>query len=195
MYTGIVEFAAVVIFLGCVWHAVGYAGRWFAPQWFIAGYLFGIMRETVMQVAFQLYYYNPRLVHFGAAPALVTLWWGADFYLAFVFARRLVSPKRTAAFLALVFVIAASLMLPVEATAAQLGWWVYEDPGLRVFGGVPLMAPLVWGGGAALYALVFQRVRSTRLPERGRMFAMITLSPILAAVHIVYTLLLSLVLG
>ena len=118
MYTGMVEFAAVVIFLGCLWHANRYEGRWFAQQWFIAGYLFGILRETVMQVAFQLYFYSPRLVYFGAAPALVTLLWGSLFYLAFVFARRLVSPKQTAAFLALVFVIA--LVLAVILASAAL---------------------------------------------------------------------------
>lgn len=195
MYTGMIEFAAVVIFLGCLWHANRYEGRWFAQQWFIAGYLFGLLRETVMQVAFQLYFYSPRLVYFGAAPALVTLLWGSLFYLAFVFARRLAPAQATAVLLALVFVIAASLALPIEATAAQLGWWIYEEPGPRFFGGVPPLAPLVWGAGAALFVLVFQRVRASRLPERGRMYAMIVSAPVLAAAHIALTLLLSLVVG
>ncbi len=195
MFTIIIEFASVLIFLGCLVHAARYGGRGLAQQWFIAAYLFGIFRETVMQVAFEMYFYSSRLVHIGAAPALVSLLWGCIFYLAFVFARRLVPPKETVPFLALVFVIAASLVLPIEATAAQLGWWTYQDPAPRVFGGVPLTVPLIWGGAAVLFALVFQKVRSSRLPDRGRMYAMITFSPIIAAVHIVYTLLLSAVLG
>ena len=192
MYTVIIEAASVVLFLGCVWHAARYEGRWFAQQWFIAGYLFGIFRETVMQVAFQMYFYAPRVLRLGAAPALISLLWGCIFYLAYVFARRLVPVKETAPFSALVFLIGASLILPIEATAAQVGWWIHEDPAPLVFGGVPITIPLVWGGGAVIFALVFRRIQASRLPDRGRMYAMITFAPIMAAVHILYTLALSL---
>ena len=192
MDTAIIEAASVVLFLGCVWHATRYEGRWFAQQWFIAGYLFGIFRETVMQVAFQMYFYAPRVLRLGAAPALISLLWGCIFYLAYVFARRLVPVKETAPFSALVFLIGASLILPIEATAAQVGWWIHEDPAPLVFGGVPITIPLVWGGGAVIFALVFRRIQASRLPDRGRMYAMITFAPIMAAVHILYTLALSL---
>ena len=195
MYTSIVEFAAVVLFLGSAWHAARYEGRWFAQQWFIAGYLFGIFRETVMQVAFQLPLYSSTILRIGAAPALLSLYWGCIFYLAFVFARRFAPPNESVPFLTLMFIIATSFMLPIEATAAQLGWWVYEGPGPQVFGRMAVVAPLIWGGGAAIFYAVFQRVMATRLPERGRMYAMITMSPIIAILHIIYTLLLSAVLG
>jgi hypothetical protein len=195
MYSGIVQFAAVVLFLGCVWHARYSENRWFAAQWFIAGYLFGIFRETVMQVAFPTYFYDASILRLGAAPALVSLLWGSIAYLAYVFARRLAPPQEYVPFAALVFVIAASLILPIEATATQLGWWVYEDPVPTVFGRVPVTAPAIWGGAAVLFYIFFQRITATRLPPRGQMYAMITFSPIIAALHVLYTLLLAAILG
>ncbi len=195
MYTFIIEFSSVVLFVGCVWHAARYEGRWFAQQWFIAAYLFAIFRETVMQVAFETVYYDASLLRLGAAPAIVTLLWGTLFYLGYVFAARLVPPDETVPFTALVFIVTASFALPIEATAAQLGWWTYTGPGPHFFGRMPAAAPAIWGGAAALYFLFFQRIARTRLPPRGQVYAMITFSPIIAALHVVYTLLLAAVLG
>lgn len=190
MFTGIIEFASVVLFVGSYWHAVRFQDKGFALQWFIAGYLFALIRESVMQVAFITYFYAPSTLRLGAAPALISLLWPSLAYLAYVFARRLVPPKEYVPFAALAFIVAASLVLPIEATAAQIRWWLYTDPGPVVFGGMPVVAPLLWGGAAALLYLFFQRVSVSRLPERGRLYAMITLSPIIAALHVVYTLVL-----
>lgn len=193
MFTGIIEFASVVLFAGCVWHALRYQERGFAQQWFIAGYVFGLLRETIMQVVFISYYYAPGILRLGAAPALVSLLWGGIFYLAYVFTRRIVPTKEYIPFAALTFLIALSLILPIQATGVQLGWWMYEEPGPLVFGGLPVTVPFVWGGGAALFYLVFQRISQTRLPERGKTYAMISFTPILVAVHIIYSLLVSFV--
>ena len=86
MYTSIIEFASIVLFVGCFFHASRYEGRGFAQQWFVAAYLFGILRETIMQVAFVSYYYAPQIIRLGAAPALLSLLWGSIFYLAYIFA-------------------------------------------------------------------------------------------------------------
>jgi hypothetical protein len=195
VYTSIVEFASVVLFIGCAWHAVRYAGRGFAQQWFIAGYLFGLIRENIVQIAFPIYLYAPALLRVGAAPAFVSLLWACVSYLAYQFARRFTASKNYGPVAALMFLVAASLTLPIEATAAQLRWWVYQEPARVVFGGVPVSMPLVWGGAAAIYYAIFNRVRMSKLPERGRVYAMITLSPVIAAAHLVYALILGAMVG
>ncbi|MBI4790339.1 MAG: hypothetical protein HY782_25175 [Chloroflexi bacterium] len=195
MYTFMIEFAAVVLFLGSAWHAARYEGRWFAQQWFVAAYVFGLLRETVMQVVFQMPLYASGIARLGAAPAVLSLLWGSLFYLAYVFARRFAPPDEEAPFAALTFLIAASFALPIEATAAQFEWWVYPGASLVLFGAMPVLAPLVWGGAAALYWLFIHRINKSRLPDRGRVYAMITFAPIVALLHVVYTLLLSAVLG
>jgi uncharacterized membrane protein len=96
---------------------------------------------------------------------------------------------------ALMFLVAASLILPIEATAAQLGWWRYEDPGPSLYGGVPVAAPLAWGGAAALFYAFFARIRASRLPDRGRLYAMISFAPVIAALHLVYTFILAALVG
>ncbi len=190
MLTGIIEFSSIVLFVGCVWHAIRFQGRAFAEQWFIAGYLFALIREDIMQVAFPNYFYAPSILRLGAAPALISLLYGSLFYLSYVFSRRLASPTEYARFAALVFAATVCFALPIEATAAQVRWWLYEVPGPVVFGEMPVVAPLLWAGGAVIFYVVFQRLSVTRLPVRGRLYAMITFAPIMAVVHIVYTLLL-----
>ncbi len=188
MLTGVVQLAAVILFVACVWHATRFDGRAFAEQWFIAAYLFALIREDIMQVAFPNYFYAPSILRLGAAPALLSLLVGSLFYLGYVFARRWAAPAEHVPFAAFVFVATACFALPIEATAAQVRWWWYEMPGPVVFGDMPVVAPLLWAGGAVLFYVVFQRVRTTRLPERGRLYAMIALSPILALLHVIYTL-------
>ncbi len=195
MYTVIIEFAAVILFAGCAWHAAKFQGSGFAQQWFVAGYLFGIIRETIMQVAFPHYFYAPSILRLGAAPALLCLLWAALPYLGYVFAARIVPSRQTVPFAALMFIATASFDLPIEATAVQVRWWIYEnDYAPFVFGGVPLVAPLLWGGAAVIFYLFLQRVRGSRLPERGRTYAMITFAPVISALHVIYTLVLSAVL-
>jgi hypothetical protein len=194
MLTGIIEVASVILFAGSVWHATQFEGRPFAQQWFIAAYLFALIREDIMQVAFPDYFYAPSILRLGAAPALVSLLYGSLFYLGYVFARRLAPPTEYVPFAALVFVATACFALPIEATAAQVRWWLYEMPRPVIFGDMPVVAPLLWAGGAVLFYFVFQRLSATRLPERGRLYAMITFSPILAVLHVIYTLLLGAVL-
>lgn len=195
MYTIIIQFAAVILFAGCAWHAAKFEGSPFAQQWFVAGYLFGIIRETVMQVAFPNYFYAPSILRIGAAPALICLLWAALPYLAYVFTRRIVPPKETVPFAALLFIATASFDLPIEATATVVHWWIFEPTYAPFFfGGVPLVVPLLWGGAAAIFFLFLQRVRTSRLPDRGRTYAMITFAPVMAALHVVYSLVLMAVL-
>jgi hypothetical protein len=60
-----------------------------------------------------------------------------------------------------------------------------------MFGKVPWGAPLAWGGGAAIFYAVFWRIRQTRLNERGKLYALIALAPIIAVAQLVLTILLS----
>jgi hypothetical protein len=53
---------------------------------------------------------------------------------------------------------------------------------------VPISVPLIWGGGAAIFYAVFSKVNSSRLPERGKLYAMVTLAPAIAAAHLLFAL-------
>ncbi len=188
MFTFVVEFLSLVLFVGCAWHAARYESRGFAQAWFIGAYVYAFIRETITQVALQTYAYAPEIVRLGVAQAIVALLWGSVFYLAYQFARRFTASPNFAPVAALMFVIAASLALPIEALAAQLHWWLYADPGHALFGGVPISVPLIWGGGAAIFYAVFSKVNSSRLPDRGKLYAMVTLAPAIAAAHLLFAL-------
>ncbi len=195
MFTSIIELTSLILFIGCFWHAARYNDRAFAQQWFVAGYLSTILRETIMQVAFGVYLFAPTILRIGAAPALVTLLSPCLFYIALNFAQRLSSSNDLRKVLGLIFLIAASIALPIEATAIQASWWVYQTSSRVIFGGMPLFAPLIWGGGAVIFYAAFARVRATKLPDRGRLYAMISLSPVIAAVQVIYVLMLGVLLG
>ena len=192
MFTSIIEFTSLVLFIGCFWHAAHYNGRAFARQWFIAGYLAAILRETILQTAFSVYFFAPTILRIGAAPALVTLLSPSIFYLAYQFALRFVPLEKLRWMLGLMFLIAASIWLPLEATAVQARWWIYGELAGRVVLGAPLIAPLIWGGSAVIFYWLFARVRSTNLPDRGKLYAMIVLASVIAGLQVIWILLLSL---
>lgn len=195
MLTSIIEVTSLILFVGSFWHVARYNDRAFAQQWFVAGYLSGILRETIMQVAFGVYLFAPSILRIGAAPALVTLLLPSVTWLALSFAQRFspaIDLRKTAG---LVFLIASSIALPLEATAVQASWWAYQTSSRVIFGNMPLFAPLIWGGGAVIFYATFARVRATNLPGRGKLYAMITLSPVIAAVQVIYILLLGVVMG
>jgi hypothetical protein len=199
MLTSIIEFTAIVLIVVAFWHAAKFYGLAFAQQWFIAGYLAAILRETIQQVMFGIYFFPPDAARIGAAPALITLLPPALFYVAYQFALRFIplqSPLNKGGgegfwrITGLVFVIAASIGLPLEVTAVQAHWWAYETPARALFG-APFFAPFVWGGGAAIFYATFAKVAASPLPARGKLYAMITLAPVIAAAHVLWILLLS----
>ncbi len=180
MYAGILELLAGVLFIGSIWNCVRVEGRARALQWFLPAYLYTVMREIVVGGFLQSYAYSAQLTFIGGAAVFVGMLRGSLYYLAREFARRFTgSPPRIAA---LMFFIAASFALPLEAIAAQLHWWTHPSPRWVLFGGVPLFAPIIWGVGAVVFYGAFARVRRTFLPERGKLYALITLAPILALV-------------
>ena len=71
-------------------------------------------------------------------------------------------------------------------------WYRNQDPGRTMFGGVPISAPLVWGGAAAIFYAVFSKVNAGRLPGQGKLYALITLAPAMSAAHLLYALALGL---
>ncbi len=192
MFTPIVEFTALVIFMASFWHAARSASHAFAQQWFTAGYLAAILRETILQTAFRIYFFAPMVLKIGAAPALITLLSPSLYYLAYQFALRFVPPEKTRQMLALVFLIAASIGLPLEATAVQAHWWTYGEPTAQVVFGAPIVAPLIWGGSAVIFCAAFARIHRTPLPDRGKLYAAIAFAPVVAALQVIWILLLSL---
>lgn len=183
MYVFIIEFIAVALLIGGSWHAAHNEGRAFAQQWFVGAYLAALIRETLNQTVFQTYLFTPEAMRIGAAPALITMLGAGIGYLAFQFAQRWVDSTNPSLVAGLIFLIVASFALPIEATAAQLNWWVYSYPSVVAFG-VPMASLVVWGGGAAIFYAVFMRIRQSRLPERGRFYAMVTLAPVIAVAQL-----------
>ena len=190
MFAYLIEFLSLVLCLGCLWHAIRYEGRAFAQQWFIGAYLYVFVREVINQVVLQTLKFEPTILRIGVVPAIVGLLWGAIFYLAYQFARRFVSAERFVPTAAWMFLIAASFALPIEATAAQLQWWWYPDAKHTWFGGMPLIAPFIWGGAATIFYAAFRRVNQSRLPDQGKFYAMVTAAPIISLAHLLYGLVL-----
>jgi hypothetical protein len=191
MFTVIIELIAIVLLLGSIWHASHAEGRSFAQQWFTAGYLTALTREILNQVMFRVYVFAPAMLRVGSAPVLVTLLTASIAYLAYAFAKRFMDPSRALPMAVFVFVIAASIALPIEATAAQFRWWLYTIPTMTWFGGMPITAPLMWGANAVILYAFFWRIHQTRLAEPGKLYALIALSPIMAAAQMILTILLS----
>jgi hypothetical protein len=190
MYTSIIEFIALVWLIGGVWHAMRWEPKAFARQWFIPAYLAALTRETLNQVIFQVYIFAPAVMRLGNTPALLTLLTGGAAYIAYAFAKRWIDPNRVGAMTGLVFLIVASLALPIEATAAQLRWWIYTTEPVTVLGGVPVFAPLAWGGSAAIFYVVFWRINQARLVGQGKFYAMVAASPIIAVAQMLLVILL-----
>jgi hypothetical protein len=190
MFTYLIEFFSLLLCLGCLWHAARFEGRAFAQQWFVGAYLYVFVREVINQVVLQTYTFAPEILRIGVVPALVGLLWGAIFYLAYQFARRFISTERFVPIAALMFLIASSFALPIEATAAQLQWWTYPDAKRTLFGGMPLIVPFIWGGAAVIFYAVFRRVNQSRLPDQGKFYAMVTAAPIISLAHLLYALVL-----
>lgn len=190
-YTFLIELLAVGLTLGGFAHATRFQGRDWARQWFVGAYVAALIRETLNQVIFQVYVFPPDTLRLGAAPALITLLSGSVAYFAFQFARRFAPPNRPVVLAGLVLLISASLALPLEATAAQMQWWVYLSPAQLVFGAVPVASLFVWGGGAAIFYALFERVRGARLPERGKFYAVVAIAPLVAAAQLLLVVLLN----
>ncbi|MBI5649597.1 MAG: hypothetical protein HZC40_04000 [Chloroflexi bacterium] len=193
MYPFVIEFVALVLFAGLLWHASRYESRAFAQQWFIGGLLATFIRETITQALLQSNLYAPEFLRIGAAPVAICLLTPSISYLALHLARGFARTEQRARMFALIFIIAASIALPLEATAAQAQWWTYATRTRAAFGAMPIVAPFAWGGAATIFYTVFWKVRETRLPERGKLYALVTLAPLIAAAQLLWRLILQVI--
>ncbi len=188
MTVGAIEFAAIVLLAGSLWHCVRYQSRAFAEQWFVAVLLYALLREVLASAALTMYTYSPQMLYVGSAPVLQVSLRASLFYLAYQFARRLTRSENFLPVGALMFGIAASFALPLQAIGAQLEWWTFRVNSGVLFG-IPAAAPLTWGVGAALYYFAFWRVQKMPLPPRGKVYALVTVAPILTLADLAIALL------
>lgn len=180
----IIEAVALIIFIGAIWWAGRSRGRAWAQQWFIAAAMFVVIRETIIQVVLQTYIFEARLLRVGIVPVVMLLLYPSVLYFAYDLARRLFTRPLWIALV--IFFVAALIGLGIEIIAAQAEWWVYTTSPRILLRGVPLSAPLSWGGAGAIFYAVFDRVSASRLPERGKVYALVTLSPAIAAAHLLW---------
>jgi len=180
----IIELVAVIFFIGTFWLAAHSQGRDWAQQWFIAAVMFVVIRETIVQVVLQTYIFQTGILRLGIVPAVMLLLYPSVLYLAYDVARRLFTRPAWVAFA--MFIVAALIGLGIEVLAAQAEWWVYTTSARVLLRGVPLSAPLTWGGAATIFYAVFYRVNQARLPERGKVYALVTLAPAIAAAHLLW---------
>jgi hypothetical protein len=183
MYTSVIQIAAVALFAICLYHAWQFEGRKYAQQWFVTGYLFALIRENLL-VSFNALTYSDQMLRLGSAPTLTTLLLPALFYIAYLLARRLVDTSDLRPIAYLMFLLAPALTLPIDATALQFGWWTFPSESLSFLNGIPYYVPFAWGASAALFYAFIWRVRKIRLRGSGQLFALITLSPLIAGINL-----------
>jgi hypothetical protein len=177
--TLLVQLFAVVLFSACLFHSWRIEGRRAAQQWFLVGYIFALLLINLLVVSGQLAY-NPAMLVIGAAPSLTIMLFPAVLYLAYSLAGRLTLSTRLRATAYLVFLIVPVFMLPLDATALQLGWWNFPSDSFSFVGGVPFYLPFAWGAAGACFFLVVGRIRKIRFRGSGQFFAMIIAAPLLA---------------
>jgi len=179
-----IQLIALVLFGVCLYHSWVNEGRRAAPQWFLVGYIFALLLINLMVVIGQIAYSSTMLT-VGAAPSLTVMLLPAVWYLAYNLAQVFADPLDLGRMGYLVFLLTAALMLPLDATALNLGWWAFPSESSEFLNGIPFYLPFAWGLTGAAFYLMIGRIRKIRFRGNGQLFAMIIAAPLLAGLTLV----------
>ncbi len=176
--TLVAQFLAVTLFGACFYHSWNVEGRRSAQQWFFIGYIFFLLLASLLVVIGQWAFYAGFLT-LGAAPSVWVMIYPALFYLAYTIAKFFVDAEDLRGMCYLMFLLVPALMLPVDATGLQMGWWAYPSESIMFLNGVPFYLPFAWGviGAAVMY--MFGRIRKIRFRGSGQLFALMLAAPLL----------------
>ncbi len=181
--TLVAQFLAVALFGACFYHSWNVEGRRRAQQWFFIGYVFFLLLASLLVVIGQWSFYAGFLT-LGAAPSVWVMIYPALFYLAYTIAKFFVNEENLRGMCYLMFLLVPALLLPVDATGLQMGWWTYPSESITFLNGVPFYLPLAWGivGAAVMY--MFGRIRKIRFRGSGQLFALMLAAPLLDGLSI-----------
>lgn len=174
-----IQLIALALFGACLYHSWTTEGRRAAQQWFLVGYLFALLLINLLVVTGQIAYNSAMLV-IGAAPSLTIMLFPAVFYLAYTVAKAFVEATNLRAMGLMLFLLTAALLLPLDVTALNLGWWSFPTESSSFLNGIPFYLPLAWGSAGAAFYLMVGRIRKIRFRGNGQLFAMIIAVPLVA---------------
>jgi hypothetical protein len=181
--TLVAQFLAVALFVACFYHSWNTEGRRSAQQWFFIGYIFFLLLLSLLVVIGQVSFY-PAFLTLGAAPSVWVMIYPALFYLAYTLAKFLADEHDLRGMSYLMFLLAPALLLPVDATGVQMGWWTYPSDSLAFLNGVPFYVPFAWGVIGAAFMYMFGRIRKIRFRGSGQLFALMLAAPLLDGLSI-----------
>ena len=183
--TLVAQFLAVALFGATFYHSWTTEGRRNAQQWFFIGYIFFLLLSSLLVVIQQISFY-PGFLTLGAAPSVWVMIYPALFYLAYVLAKFLADENDLRGMSYLMFLLTPALLLPVDATGVQMGWWTYPTDS-SVFGnGIPFYVPFAWGVIGAAFMYMFGRIRKIRFRGSGQLFALMLAAPLLDGLSIAF---------
>lgn len=181
--TLVAQFLAVALFGATFYHSWITEGRRSAQQWFFIGYIFFLLLASLLVVIGQLAYY-PGFLTLGAAPSVWVMIYPALFYLAYTIAKFFAAEEDLRAMCYLMFLLTPALLLPVDATGLQMGWWTYPSESIAFLNGVPFYVPFAWGVIGAAFMYMFGRIRKIRFRGSGQLFALMLAAPLLDGLSI-----------
>jgi len=127
----------------------------FLILYFILGFLFGIIRENLLQILISeglvpsLYSYSSEFIRIFYSPIVVGLGWVFAFYNGLVYSETYSEKIWVKSVLSSLFVLLISI--PIEMTAVATGWWEWNIPNMPLIIGMPIMVPFGWASAALLF--------------------------------------------
>lgn len=183
--TLVAQFLALVLFAACFYHSWNTEERRKSQQWFLIGYIFFLLLASLLVVTQQITFYSGFLT-LGAAPSVWVMIYPALFYLAYTIAGFLADKDDLRAMCYLMFLLVPALVLPVDATGVQMGWWTYPSDSPEFLNGVPFYLPFAWGVVGAAFMYMMGRIRKIRFRGSGQLFALMLAAPLLDGLSILF---------
>jgi len=199
MYNWLMTVASVVIGILGFYHALIYfKEKDFAINFFVAGFVFGILRENLVQMISHLYEYPGYTLYIFKAPLLLGFGWSVAFYIGLFLAKDIISPfserySKNIIVLALCAAVIAGLLgFAIEVTAVQVEWWIwYVKP---FYLGMPLIVPFGWAGGAFIFLVIFLYIQNLEITPTRKLIYILCLVPVMIFLHLGYVFLVKAVL-
>ena len=191
MYNWLMTVASVLIGILGFYHAwIYFKEKDFAINFFVAGFVFGILRENIVQLISHLYEYPGYAIYILKAPLLLGFGWSVAFYIGLFLTKDILSPiserySNNIFILALGAAIVAGLLgFAIEVTAVQVEWWIwYMKP---FYLGMPLIVPFGWAGGAFIFLAIFLYIQNLKVTSTRKLIYILCLVPVMIFLHLGY---------
>lgn len=193
MYNWIMTVMTIVIAAIGVYHSwLKHRNFWYPLTFFGGGFLFGIIRENIVQSLVSLYSYPGYYLYIFNAPLFMGFGWSVAFYIGLEITYNIFDglkiQKDNILLVALsVAIFSALLGFAIEITAVQAEWWIWYIPAFYM--GMPLIVPFGWGGAAFIFLSIFLYLERKNLPENKFLLYFYILVPVIIFLHMGYVVL------